>query len=734
MPEHQAESILLHSETTVTLENIALSDILFSKLLEKTKVVVGENVSVFGNFNGEDCIRAGMDFEELCFLSPASFQKIENTPLFIENIPGIPNKSIKLGKVKRLELSLFAINILLKLVLHDENEMKGACLDAWNPDSISEMMRVDNNSIWLGKVKRLELRLFAVSILPKLKLHEESAMEEFCLRVWKSEHASEAICAENNSICLGKVRKLDLSLFAINILPKLKLHGANEMERVCLIINQEEHVSEIMSAKNNSIWLGKVKSLELSGYSVNALPKLALHKENEMEEFYLDADKEEYVSEVIRAENKTIWLGKVKNLGLWSYAINILPKLCLHEESVMERLYLHAWKTEHVSEVIRAENKNILLEKVKKLELCLFAVNIFPKLSLHKENVMERFYLNVGQEKYISEVIRVKNNSIWAGKIKKLELDLFAIKILPKLKLHKENEMEELYLNADKVEHVAEIILTENNSIWLGKVMKLELWNYAINAIPKLALHTENKMVKFYLNADKIEHVSEIILTGNSNIWLWKVNNLELNNCSVNSLPKLLLHEENVMEELVLNAPELEHVSEITSAENNSIHTRKLKNLKLWGYAINVLPKLHGENELGELVIADVDRGCCSNDVFSSDSDFCSWKIKRLKIENSAIDVLKIRKGQGGVLDHFEFVPRKEEKLSHLKARHFLSRIDIGKVREHGLFVPEKVGSILKYTLVDDEGNGMEKKKKLRTLIKMFDKSVCGRACYTLVH
>ncbi|OIR56674.1 MAG: uncharacterized protein A8A55_2578, partial [Amphiamblys sp. WSBS2006] len=313
---------------------------------------------------------------------------------------------------------------------------------------------------------------------------------------------------------------------------------------------------------------------------------------------------------------------------------------------------------------------------------------------------------------HVSEVIRAENNSIKLGKVNKLDLKLLTINILPKLQLHEENEMEEFLLSADKKEHVSEIIHAENNSICIGKVKKLELELFAINILPKMKLHEENKMDRFSLSADKEEYVSEIIRVGNNTIWLGKVKSLELSGHSVNTLPKLRLHEENVMEDLVLNAPELEHVSEITSAENNSINTRKLKNLELRGYAINVLPKLQGEHEIEELVIANVGRRFCSDDVFSSDIDFCSWKIKMLKIENSAIDVLKIRKGKGCVLDHFEFVPRKGESFSYLKPRKAFSSIDIGRVRERGLFVPKEVRSILKYTLVDDEGNGVEKKKK----------------------
>ncbi|OIR56454.1 MAG: uncharacterized protein A8A55_2799 [Amphiamblys sp. WSBS2006] len=138
IPGRWPNSVLLHSETTVTLKNIALSDLLLSKLLEKTKVVVGENVSVFGNFKGENCIRKGTDFEGLCLLRPASFSRIENNTRFMENIAEIPNNRIKLGKVNSLVLWNYAINILPKLILHEENVMGNLTLDIYEKNTFLE--------------------------------------------------------------------------------------------------------------------------------------------------------------------------------------------------------------------------------------------------------------------------------------------------------------------------------------------------------------------------------------------------------------------------------------------------------------------------------------------------------------------------------------------------------------------------------------------------------------------
>ncbi|OIR57179.1 MAG: uncharacterized protein A8A55_2066 [Amphiamblys sp. WSBS2006] len=541
IPELLTETILLKRETAVTLKNIALSDVLLFKLLKKTKIVVGENVSVFGSFKNEDCIREGMNARELCLLRPASFPWVQNSVFFMENIARMPNGSVLLGKVKKLELNQFTINTLPKLVLHKENVMEEFRLNACNKEYVSEIIHADDNSILLGKVKRLELKQFAINALPKLVLHKENVMDEFSLEAAKEEYVSEIIQADNNSIWLGKVKRLVLGGYAANALPKLVLHKENVMEEFRLNACNKEHISEIMKIKDGSILLGKVKKLELKQFEINALPKLVLHKENVMDEFSLEAAKEEYVSEIIHADNNSIWFGKVKRLALRDYAANALPKLVLHKENVMEEFSLNAWIKEHVFEIKKIKDGSVLLGKVKKLELNQFAINALPKLVLHKENVMEEFRLNACNKEYVSEIIHADDNSILLGKVKRLELKQFAINALPKLVLHKENVMDEFSLEAAKEEYVSEIIQADNNSIWFGKVKRLALRDYAANALPKLVLHKENVMEELSLDAWNKEHISEIMKIKDGSIRLGKIKKFEPRHYTTNIVQKLSL-------------------------------------------------------------------------------------------------------------------------------------------------------------------------------------------------
>ncbi|OIR56205.1 MAG: uncharacterized protein A8A55_3049, partial [Amphiamblys sp. WSBS2006] len=525
--ELSAGPVLLGPETTVYLPDMWLSDALFFRLLEKTKVVLGGTVSLFKHLGRKKCIREGMDveYEEEVRLSPA----IKNNTLFRENVAGLPDKSIYLWGVKSLTLKDHTVNLLPKLKLHEDNETEELWLDAELGEHVSSILAAKDSSIWLGRVKSLKLYQHAINLLPKLKLHEDNVLEEeLSLDAELREHVSSILRAGNGTIWLGKVKRLKLNHLAVNLLPKLKLHEDNVMEEFWPVTWFGGSVSEKLHAKD-SIWLGKVKNMKLEYFAINILPLLKLHEDSEMKELKLDADAEKYICSILRAKDNSIWLGKMKNIRLERLAIKILPKLRLHEDSEIEEFYLDTEFGGDVSGILGAGNRSIWLGKVKSLKLKRYAIKILPKLRLHEDNVMEKFELDAEIEEYVFSIPSAGDNSIWLGRVKSLRLEGSVINILPKLKLHEDNVMEELWLDAAGWESLVWRILgAKDNSIWLGKVRKLRLNNRAVNTLPKLKLHEDNVMEWLYLCVWGRECVSGIFGAEYSSIWLGKVKSLRL--------------------------------------------------------------------------------------------------------------------------------------------------------------------------------------------------------------
>ncbi|OIR56544.1 MAG: uncharacterized protein A8A55_2706 [Amphiamblys sp. WSBS2006] len=106
-----------------------------------------------------------------------------------------------------------------------------------------------------------------------------------------------------------------------------------------LKIDNFEYIAEILKTENNSIWIGKMKKMELSECSVEILPKLGFHEENEVEVFDFSELFPGYRKGIHKIRNNSIWVGKVKKTNLVVYAVEILPKSGFHEKTKWRCLF-----------------------------------------------------------------------------------------------------------------------------------------------------------------------------------------------------------------------------------------------------------------------------------------------------------------------------------------------------------------------------------------------------------
>ncbi|OIR57591.1 MAG: uncharacterized protein A8A55_1652 [Amphiamblys sp. WSBS2006] len=248
--------------------------------------------------------------------------------------------------------------------------------------------------------------------------------------------------------------------------------------------------TDILKEESNTTWIGRVKKMTLFEHTMQILTSIGMYEENMIEELVLDAYKTEHITEILKTGNKNIlaWIEKVKKLELRGYAIQILPKLRIHKENVIKELVLCARKAEHITEILKTENKSTLvwIEKMKKLELCGHAIQLLSRLRIPEENKMKELVLNAYNPEHIIEILELENKTIWIGKIRKLRLFYYAIQILPKLGIHGENVMEELYLNACFPEYIYGILEEKDKSIWIGRVWRINLEGHANEIKDKL--------------------------------------------------------------------------------------------------------------------------------------------------------------------------------------------------------------------------------------------------------
>ncbi|OIR55925.1 MAG: uncharacterized protein A8A55_3329, partial [Amphiamblys sp. WSBS2006] len=317
----------------------------------------------------------------------------------------------------------------------------------------------ENQRVWAGRVKNLQLRDYAVNLLPKLV---ENQMQEIHLSAEDSSHVRTILEAEDRSIWVGRVKKMVLREYAVEILLKLRFHEENGIEEISLFACSSGQITGILEEEDNNIWVGRVKNLVLAGYAVEILSKLRFHEEDGVEGLLLSADDSGQINKILETEDNSLWVGKVKELYLRGYTVEILPKLRFHEENVIEGLLLSADKHFQINKILETEDNSVWVGMVKKIDLCDHSVEILPKLRFYEEIEIEELLLSVEKPGQINKILETEDNSLWMGKVKEVYLRGYTVEILPKLRFHKENVIEGLLLSADDSCHVSTILGAED--------------------------------------------------------------------------------------------------------------------------------------------------------------------------------------------------------------------------------------------------------------------------------
>ncbi|OIR56490.1 MAG: uncharacterized protein A8A55_2762, partial [Amphiamblys sp. WSBS2006] len=400
----------------------------------------------------------------------------------------------------------------------------------------------------------------------------------------------------------GRVKNLQLRDYAVNLLPKLV---ENQMQVIHLSAEDSSHVRTILEAEDRSVWVGRVKKMVLREYAVEILLKLRFHEENGIEEISLFACSSGQITGVLEEEDNNILVGRVKNLVLAGYAVEILSKLRFHEEDGVEGLLLlSAYDSDQITGILETEDNSLWVGKVKEVYLYGCAIEILPKLRFYEEIEIEELLLSVDKPGQINKILETEENSLWVGRVKGLYLYGCAIEILPKLRFYEEIEIEELRLSAEKPGQINKILETEDNSLWVGRVKELYLYGCAIEMLPKLRFHEENVIEGLLLSADDSCHVSTILEAEDSSLLMGKVKELYLCDHAVEILPKLRFHEEIEIEELHLRVEKQEDIAGVLRKENQSIWVGRVKKLRLYDHALQILPKLriHGGDQIETLL------------------------------------------------------------------------------------------------------------------------------------
>ncbi|OIR57172.1 MAG: uncharacterized protein A8A55_2075 [Amphiamblys sp. WSBS2006] len=506
------ETLLLTEKTTVTLDNIEMSEKLFFILLEKTKVVIGERVSITEHVDGEDCIRE----HDMAIRSPFCLERRwAVSDLTRENIERMAPNSIGCSLRNVRFYNTGFINILPKLRIHEDCEVKTLVVSTTEEEHVAAILTQDQ-PICVGSMESMSLDGYAVSILTKMRNHKNSMVEKLALYADEEEHIAE-ILAQDQPVCVGRVRDMAFRDYAVGVLPKL-IHEDWGVEYLSLSARKEEHVAAILS-QGQPLCVGRMRSMNLDGYAVCVLPKLEIHGDHEMEFLRLYAYEKEHVAAIL-AQDQPVCAGRAKSIALEEYAVGILPKL-IHEDWGVKSLRLNASKEEHVAAIL-TQKQAVYLGSVKEMEFRDYAVFVFLKIKKTRE-VPEGLVLSIDGDELWRKIhgeLKEENTVICIEEVEKLYLGDYAVNILPALKTKR--GMETFVLSAKDEDQVSEVLAEEYKGISFGGIKGFGLYGSAVNLLPKLRIHEDNTMERFVLAASEAE-LSRILEEGDSSIEVGRI-------------------------------------------------------------------------------------------------------------------------------------------------------------------------------------------------------------------
>ncbi|OIR56938.1 MAG: uncharacterized protein A8A55_2312 [Amphiamblys sp. WSBS2006] len=339
-PQVTSKVSVIREKTVVLLRNVAISDRLFLLLLKKTDLHVREDIGVFGHRDNENCI------EEIdrAVYRPASFSLGETLS---PNIDRIPPRSIVCACREIFLHKNSSLNLLLKLETQENNEVEDIELVAFGCSQMEEIMREDSKSICIGKIKRMKLTGYAIYVLPKLAICEENEMESFTMNA-----------------------ELPMEVFSLRGLTKTIISNSDIWERPARRLHHEHHDKsgdKTAPAQHPRFSIGRTKNMKVSCYAIHFLSFLKLHGENEMEGFAMYASSSKQIIHLTRKEDILFDVGRVKNVFLEDYAVKTLPDLRFHEENTMESIVLQVSLRSHYFGLLLKEKGSVEIGRVKKV-------------------------------------------------------------------------------------------------------------------------------------------------------------------------------------------------------------------------------------------------------------------------------------------------------------------------------------------------------------------------------
>ncbi|OIR56097.1 MAG: uncharacterized protein A8A55_3155, partial [Amphiamblys sp. WSBS2006] len=261
-------------------------------------------------------------------------------------------------------------------------------------------------------------------------------------------------------------------------------------------------------------------------------------------------------------------VGRVKDMDLKEYAVGVITKMSL-KDCEIKYLSLAAREEAHVAAVL-AQKKPFCVGRVEMMWLYEYAVCVITKMSL-KDCEFESLSLTAPRKKHVAGILKQKK-PFCVGRVIKMELGDYAVRVITKMSL-KDYEIESLRLTAPSKKHVA-VVLAQENPFCVGRVKKMWLREYAVRVITKMSLK-DCEIESLRLYASEKAHVAAV-LAQEKPFCVGRVKEMHLWGYAASVITKMTIHGDNTMESFALHGGR-DHLSRILGEGDNSIDLGRIR-------------------------------------------------------------------------------------------------------------------------------------------------------------
>lgn len=262
----------------------------------------------------------------------------------------------------------------------------------------------------------------------------------------------------------------------------------------------------------NNFFLRKIKNVEFL-YIIEREIDYSSFKKNVQELEYLEifCNKKRFLKNIFESEKK-IYLKNNENFSLKGCSINLLSLFEFDLKKQKKKLLCEAKGKNHVEYLFNKKNEIIRIGNINIIELNTYAIDILPKFCFSEDDNIELLVCVDYLRKKNEKLSKYQDSSIFVGKIQNIILKQYSIGIFPKLKFSSNSELSSLFFSYKEQDVSLENIIDLEKPFFVLNVKTIYLTMGSLDLIKSIEANGSFTLELFLLKFENLKQIKEKLI------------------------------------------------------------------------------------------------------------------------------------------------------------------------------------------------------------------------------